>query len=397
MEPAWRDEDDSQITVDLSKSNRLKKLISTESEVTGDVYTAHLRQFYSSLHNPTWASSHPETDSKTLALLRTSKPILSNNLPHLPPKTLDISQLKHANADSPSSSVITSLDFKEDLFLTAGRDKRLKIFKIDEVENPSDSVVYLKDLPIQDAFFLNSKVYISGDRPFFYTYDVPSQTLQRIPAVLGNERRSLGRMIKSPSNSSVSFLTPDGKVLFVSTLSNKLQYELRMNGEGLCGVFGEEYYLYTAGVEGEVYCWDLRMRRCYQRFADEGSVRVTSMDVSSKYLATGSSAGIVNMYELESLNDEPKPKKSLLNLTTSIDGVKFNPTGEILAFFSRWKADAIRFLHTPSLTVYSNWPSFKSHIKFPFACGFSEDSRYVGVGNDEGQALLYKLNYYASR
>ena len=39
---------------------------------------------------------------------------------------------------------------------------------------------------------------------------------------------------------------------------------------------------------GEVYEWDLRRRRCRERWTDEGSSTVTAISASRSYLACGS-------------------------------------------------------------------------------------------------------------
>jgi U3 small nucleolar RNA-associated protein 18 len=66
----------------------------------------------------------------------------------------------------------------------------------------------------------------------------------------------------------------------------------------------------------------------------------------------------------------------------------------MLAMFSKWKKDAVKILHMQSLTVFANWPSFRDHVKYPMACGFNATSELLTVGNDEGAALLYRLNHY---
>ena len=77
-----------------------------------------------------------------------------------------------------------------------------------------------------------------------------------------------------------------------------------------------------------MYVWDVRGRDCVRRFVDEGCIRGTSIAVSSnnRYLATGSDSGVVNLYDkMEVVNKSvggmnPKPLKTFLNLTTSVEG-----------------------------------------------------------------------------
>ena len=51
-------------------------------------------------------------------------------------------------------------------------------------------------------------------------------------------------------------------------------------------------------------------------------------------------------------------------------------------------------VHLPSMTVFPNWPTTRSPLSFPKVIDFSVDSRYLGIGNDKGRALLYRLKHY---
>lgn len=111
-----------------------------------------------------------------------------------------------------------------------------------------------------------------------------------------------------------------------------------------------------------------------------------SVSPNQKYLATGSYSGIVNIYDLKT-GDK---LKSINNLTTAINIVKFNHNDEILAIGSKWKKNGLRLVHMDSLTVYENFPSFKNNVKYPFSCAFNHNSEFFSVGNDEGHDFLFK-------
>lgn len=91
-----------------------------------------------------------------------------------------------------------------------------------------------------------------------------------------------------------------------------------------------------------VYTWDMRTRRCLSQTVDEGCLKGTALAVSpnDRYFASGSSAGVVNLYErprhasvLEPLLPGGRlpaavaapakpgaapPLKTLMNLTTTV-------------------------------------------------------------------------------
>jgi U3 small nucleolar RNA-associated protein 18 len=293
--------------------------------------------------------------------------------------------------------VLNAVEFYQDFLLTAGNDKKLKVFRVSEAESSLELSVHIKDLPIKSAQVIQGKVFLAGDRPFFYTFDLTSNKLTRVPGLLGHQGKLLPRVLGSPDAAYAVFLTEDGHLLFTSPHSGRLLFELKMNGSAQAASFADEETIYSGGSEGDVYEWDLRMRRCVRRFADEGSSHVTAMSATASHLACGSSSGVVNLYDRKGNKfAEGLPDKTLLNLTTSIDGVAFNASSELLVMHSRWKKDALRLVHVPSKTTYANWPNFKSHLMYPFCASFSEDSKYLSVGNEEGQAGLYKIAYYAS-
>jgi len=63
--------------------------------------------------------------------------------------------------------------------------------------------------------------------------------------------------------------------------------------------------------------------------------------------------GTVNLFKIGADRTlEEKPFKSLMNLTTAVTDLKFNPTSEILSFSSKWKKNGFKFAHIPSYTVF---------------------------------------------
>ena len=85
--------------------------------------------------------------------------------------------------------------------------------------------------------------------------------------------------------------------------------------------------------EGKVYVWDMSARECVHCFVDEGCVHGTSLAVSpdGQYVACGSDSGVVNLYDgtrclSSACGSMPKPIKAVMNLTTGIDFICFNPT-----------------------------------------------------------------------
>ena len=86
----------------------------------------------------------------------------------------------------------------------------------------------------------------------------------------------------------------------------------------------------------------------------------------------------------------PKPEKIVLNLTTSVHSVKFSPTSEILAMSSEAADNALKLLHTPSMSVFSNFPGPNFNLRRVNCIDFSLNGGYFSVGNNRGAANLYR-------
>lgn len=157
--------------------------------------------------------------------------------------------------------------------------------------------------------------------------------------------------------------------------------------------------VFANSEEGEVYVWDTRSSRCLNRFTDEGCVKGTSIAASrnGRYLACGSQSGVVNVYSQEAcLNSaNPKPLKAVMNLLTSATSLAFNPSSEILAIASRAEDEAVRLVHLPSFTVFSNFPVAKKKIVYRTSClDFSPHSGFFSLANNKGHAPLFRLLHY---
>jgi len=105
--------------------------------------------------------------------------------------------------------------------------------------------------------------------------------------------------------------------------------------------------VYAVGDQAEIYIWDIRHnKRCLAKVADEGSFNTTHLTVSEDgtQLATGSHSGIVNLYKI---NDHHNLTlmKTVMNLTTAISDLRFDPTGQLLGVCSKWKKNAVRLIH----------------------------------------------------
>lgn len=419
----WSDPADADTMIEIAKSTRLRKLRSSEcqNEVDGVELEAALRSQHSKLNPRTkWARQAAEDDTAAHDLMHQAG-TLSTKSRRLAPGTLEVSRLKDANHTDPHDSVISSVEFHPhmgQLMMTAGLDKKLKLFQIDGVRNPQVSSIFLEDCPIHKASFAmgGRQIIATGRRPFFYIYDVTASKIDRIqgPRIGGSVMSSLESFAVSStgdesSQSVAAFLGDQGLIQLVSLKSKQWVANLKMSGTVRSAVFaGNGNELVTGGGDGILYTWDLRTRKCVGQMTDLGNKDSSSLALSSdgKYLATGSASGVVNLYDHQAPQrhslatgnmkrpSSHKPLKELMNLTTTIDSLAFSHDSQILAMGSRMKKDAMRLVHLPSMTVFSNWPTSRSPLNFVHSLAFSPNSGYLAVGNARGKVLLYRLNHY---
>ncbi|KAJ6953739.1 hypothetical protein NC652_005464 [Populus alba x Populus x berolinensis] len=108
-----------------------------------------------------------------------------------------------------------------------------------------------------------------------------------------------------------------------------------MNGTVRSLAFADDgQQLLSHGGDGQVYPWDLRTRACIHKAVDEGCINETAICTSPtiNLFAAGSDSGIVNAYNRdEFLGGKKKPIKTIENLTTKVDFLKFNNDAQILA------------------------------------------------------------------
>ena len=447
----WEDPDDANSTVNVARLARLRKLRTDEAEtdLDGARYVARIRKQHRRLHQRTgWAdidekarsNGSKDASSALSHLLREGGAMveedggLASSGRALPQGTLEATRVRDANAAEPSNAVLRSVAFHANgaLFLTAGLDKTVRLFDIDGTNNPKVQGVFFEDLPVHKACFANggAAVVAAGRRDYFYVYDLAQGAVERVAPLVGRPEKSLESFVQSPETDGsahlndpmLAFLGADGHVPLVSLKSRTCVGAVKMNGSARSAAFAADgRHLLTAGGDSTTYVWDLRnQKRCVEKIVDDGALTVTALAASPSgaHVAFGSESGVVNVYETRgfrtfgSVGDgngneppstggyrretRPKPTRALMNLTTSADALTFNGDGQMLAMSSRLKRDALRLVHLPSCTVFSNWPSSKTPLHYVWCTAFSPTGGYLAVGNARGKALLYRIHAYGT-
>ena len=310
-----------------------------------------------------------------------------------------------ANSAAPCNSVVTSVDFSYEnvsLLLTAGFDRKLRIFDIDGKRNSLKSSSLFEDLPLRKVKFTSSgQILLSGKANFIYVYDINKSSVMSRVDVFGSEILIKG-FAESPNTSEVqtTSIYGIGRTLSVFSSRDYRKVATLNVSEDIVGASyshsGRELFL--AGSDGKVCTWDLRKMRCMDKKSLVGSRKVTALNYSAlDQLAVGDSDGVVNIFPRwkELFNDSSQKElvagEKIMSLKSVVDGVSYNCGGNLLALSSSVCKDSLRMVKQPSCTICSRWPTSKTPVNFVFCTTFSRDSRYLAVGNARGRVLLYSL------
>ncbi|XP_078488934.1 U3 small nucleolar RNA-associated protein 18 homolog [Ciona intestinalis] len=391
----WSDEDDLVPDTDT--------LIYHASKNKDKVISARQKQFEKTVGStPTWAKAVKKEESSEFDTITASKYIADSHST-LEPRTINLSKCVDLNKQQTSLQRLEGCEFHKDaqIALTASQDCRLNLFQVDGKTNAKIHSLFMDKYPIRCAHFLanGSEILMSSNLKWLYSYDLISGTVQKIPYIKGIKDTKFTNFKVSPDGKHLVFLSKFGKMHLVDARTKEAITSFKMNGSvsDIDFMSGGEKML-SIGDEGIVCIWDIRMQKSVGMFTDEGCVNGTAIAASqnSSYFACGSYSGIVNLYDEQCLTKStPQPLKSFMNLQSPITTLKFNSTSEILAMASNYQHNAVKLVHTSSLTAFTNFPDFSDKfIKLPRFVDFSANSGYMLLGNSHGRAYLYRLNHF---
>ncbi|KAL3419072.1 U3 small nucleolar RNA-associated protein [Phlyctema vagabunda] len=458
--PAWEDSDDDQLAISLAGNSRLRKLRVNESEdvVSGREYARRLRRQFERLNPvPEWASNASarpakrqrrssagsessvssndmdvdESDLSTLPLARllqdagslTRAP--SSKKLKLRAEVIDIQRTKDIPLTQPSA--ITSLTFHPEhpVLLSAGPASTLYLHHIAPAAHPTPhpllTSVHIKQTPINTAAFLlpkGDKIFFSGRRRYFHTWDLPSGSIQKVSRVTGqqDEQRSMERFKLSPCGRYMGLVGSSKKGGGIINIldAKTTQWIASARIEGRNGVADFAWWrngegMTIVGKGGEVGEWSIESRSFIAHWNDDGSVGATVLSLGGskgpkelggdRWVVIGSQSGVINIYdrrhfvsaETVAIPKRPEPTRRLMQLTTPTSNVAFSPDGQLLVVSSRWKKDALRLVHLPSCSVFKNWPTATTPLGRITAVAFSSGSDMLAVANEAGKIRLWEI------
>ena len=419
-----------ELTINLNKRNKLRKLKKEigESKISKEEYESRIREHYNNMIDIKkndlykWAEEEENPDDTTNEnelgklnqegdelenLLKTNKSIINESKILTNSNILKIQQCPQVTKlpGYQHISIMSTINFhpkKNNILLTSGLDKKLKIFNIDYSDNFSSkliSTINTLDIPIFSVRFISDDdLIISGRRKHYYIYNLEKQNLLRIEgnfALSSNQINSLEKCFVGIDSNTYSFGDNYGNIYIYDINTRRFKYDIKISSSINSICIDDKNYLYAVGDQSEIYIYDLRKyRNCLKKVNDYGNFYTNCMDISNDY-STGGKQGYVNLYSVsdlvKDLNEDVEPIKIYDNLTTSCDFVRFNKTNSMLGISSKWKKNALRFINLENKKVFTNFPSFKEHMKYPFCFDFNSDNSLLSIGNDEGKAYLFQI------
>ncbi|KAK1773288.1 LOW QUALITY PROTEIN: WD40 repeat-like protein [Copromyces sp. CBS 386.78] len=444
--PAWEDSDDERLTVSLAAASRLRKLRQSEEEdvVNGTEYARRLRSQYLRLYPlPEWAkessaasqrrrrkssaagsSSEDDSDAEddidsALPLETFLRDVNSFNASadargskrrKLRPETIDIQRSR----DIPDIHK-HSLSFhpKHPILLSCSVSSVMYLHQVDPtahpVPNPALTSVQVKRTDLRRSEFLGpdgDDIIFAGRRRYFHSWNLSSGAVKKIQGHQ-REQRTMEHFRPSPCGRYLAFIASEKKGGGMINIVNA-----RTNGRGGISDFawwGNGNGLSILGKNGQ---WSMLSRRTVGVWRDEGSIGGTGTGPGQiggdRWVAVGSNSGILNIYDRNELVESesgaseeetvqiksiPTPQRTFEQLTTPISVVAFAPDGQLLAFGSFHKKDALRLVHLPSCTVYRNWPTEQTPLGRITAVAFSQQNGgdVLAVGNDVGKIRMWEI------
>ncbi|KAJ0000908.1 hypothetical protein NQD34_005928 [Periophthalmus magnuspinnatus] len=417
---AWVDEDDeTEEQVDLTHRFRRDLVKGGESSLSkSDLQQRMKERFQRAMGGtPAWAKIDPkqekkkkrkpaeDSDSDEDEDLTRKTGTFTRTSENLPKGILKMKKCLDANSARGSSDSLTSVQFHPNaqVVMTTGIDQSLSLFQVDGQLNPLVQSIFLENFPVFKARFSSDGLTViatSFKNKLFYLYHMMEGKVTPVSGVRGLNEARVKEFSVCPVGDAVLLTGTRGYLHLLSLKTNEIVRSLKLNGDVSSVAFSfDGDRVFSSSEEGEVFVWDLRSSRCLNRFTDDGCVKSTSISTSpnGRYLACGSQSGVVNIYSLDSCvsSSQPKPLKSIMNLVTPTTTLRFNPTSELLALGSRAEDEAVRLLHVPSLTVFSNFPVSKRKICHKVQdMAFSPHSGFFCLATNKGPAPLYRLLHY---
>ncbi|KAL8943315.1 MAG: hypothetical protein Q9216_001158 [Gyalolechia sp. 2 TL-2023] len=398
-------------------ANRHRTLVASQDSSQGPSSEDEMSVDSDELSAPPLAELFQQSD----AFIR-SDPATQGVKRKLRPEVIDMQRTKDVGVAQPSA--VTSLDFHphHPLILSSGPSSTISLHHLSPLPpnpNPLLTSLHVRSTPLTTSLFRppnGTKVLLSGRQRYFHVWDLSSGQVNKVSRIYGHqsEQKSMERFKLSRCGRWTGLIGSQrkggGSINILDAHTNQWVAEVRVESKGGVADFewwGDGEGLTLLGKAGEAVEWDGRQKKIVGRWVDEGAVGTTVIAMGGhgsgpkdiggdRWIAVGSSSGIVNIYDRTSWKGgffpaNPKPIRVFDQLTTPTSHLVFSSDGKLMVMASRWKRDALRLVHLPSCTVYKNWPTSSTPLGRITAVAFSPSSETLAVANEQGKIRLWEI------
>lgn len=404
--PVWHDEDDDGIEVGHALKAQRRKLPNGGINSRTNKYSKLLKsKFQAAVGTPKWAQldkDKAEGSDSDDEILQSCGFIRKTTNVNLPASVLEFKKVKDLNCETYTEGpYINAIEFHptSSVALVAGNKGIATLFAVDGKRNNKLHSIAFERFPILKAKFVhNGNEAILGSRhAHIFSYDL--MAAKPIRYNLPHGLTQCKNFIISPDSQFMAVAGKWGEVHIMSATTKETVGMLKQEGEVTALTFNPQgTLLFGHSDTGEVTVWDMKTRRVKHKFYDEGCLQGTCLSVSSsnQFIATGSAQGVVNLYGVEDVLQQktPKPRKTIMNLTTGISSLEFNASSEILALASPDIQNSVKLFHVGAGTVFKNFPTFQSKMGHINVLNFSPGSGYVAFGDRNNTVALYRLKHF---
>lgn len=404
--PAWSDDDDVGIDVGEALRAQHRRLPSGGINDRANRYSNLLKhKFESIVGTPSWAkldkvkSEDADLDEEILHSVGFVRKPLGTTLPA---GTLEFKKVRDLNCETYSEGpFINAVEFHptSSVGLVSGRKGVATLFAVDGKKNNKLHSVAFERFPILSAKFVNNgdEAILGSNQKHIYVYDLMGAKAMRYN--LPPDMTQCKKFVVSPDTHCFAVAGKWGEVHLMSAISKERLATLKQDNEVTALSYNcDGSLLFGHSDSGEVTIWDINMRRVRHKFTDEGCLQGSALSASSsnQFLACGSAQGVVNLYGMEDAlkSKLPKPRKTIMNLTTAITDLEFNSSSEVLALASSDIKNSIKLFHIASGSVFSNFPPFQSKLGHLQCINFSPGSGYLALGNRQSVVSLFRLKHF---
>lgn len=236
--------------------------------------------------------------------------------------------------------------------------------------NPLLTSLHINSTPLSTTVFqppTGSRILFAGRRRYFHSWDLSTGRIDKISRLYGrqSEQKSMERFKMSSCGRWMGLVGSrrkgGGLINVLDARTSQWIAEVRVESNGGVADFewwGDGEGLTVIGKGGEAVEWDGRQRMIVGRWVDEGAVGTTVVAMGGRgsgardlggdrWVAVGSSSGVVNVYDRKNWGSgkvppRPRPSRAFDQLTTATSHLAFSPDGQLIVMASRWKRDALR-------------------------------------------------------